>query len=151
MEYHFKIHKEAKGYWAECLELPGCVAQAESLKELETAMSESLNLFLSESENSDILFPAPQDKKGGRSLVAVEVDPSVAIALNVRQARLRMNKTQKQMMDFLGIKTLSNYQRLEDPKRANPEFKTLIALTKALPSLRLGAVIESYRKKSKAS
>lgn len=45
--------------------------------------------------------------------------------------------TQKAMQVFLGIKSLSNYQRLEDPKRANPELKTIINLVKKIPEFDL--------------
>lgn len=33
MFYHFKIHKEENKFWAQCLELPGCITQADSLIE----------------------------------------------------------------------------------------------------------------------
>lgn len=152
MHYHFKVHKEGQGYWAHCLELPGCWVQADTKEHLQTAMSEGLNLYLAENSDSVILFPLPKNIKVTKSVLAIEVNPSVAVALSVRQARLKMGLTQKQMMAYLGIKNLSNYQRLEDPSRANPEFKTMVQLMKLLPDLNLGAVIDSYRAvRSKAS
>ena len=30
MKYHFKVHKGGKGYWAECIELVGCITEADS-------------------------------------------------------------------------------------------------------------------------
>lgn len=48
MRYHFKVHKEGKGFWAECLELKGCITQGNSKKELLENMQESLNLYLEE-------------------------------------------------------------------------------------------------------
>jgi len=42
MYYHFKIHKEPDGYWAECIELEGCVTQGDSLDELQKNMEEAL-------------------------------------------------------------------------------------------------------------
>lgn len=144
MNYHFKIHKEDGGFWAECLELNGCRTQADTREELDAAMEEALNLFLSESDDSMVKFSAPK-KVSGKNIVAVEVDPGVAMALVIRQTRLKRKLTQTQMKDLLGIKTLSNYQRLEDPKKANPELKTLVALTKAMPDLHISAIIDSYR------
>ena len=35
MTYHFNVHEDKKGFWAECVELSGCVTQAESFEELE--------------------------------------------------------------------------------------------------------------------
>ncbi len=30
MKYHFLIHKNKDGIWAECLELKGCITQSEN-------------------------------------------------------------------------------------------------------------------------
>jgi antitoxin HicB len=145
MIYHFKVKKSKDGYWAQCLELKGCRTQGETLEELKVNMNDALNLYLAESEDSSVLFAMPKSKAAGKSILEVEVDPSVAIAMMIRQARLRMKKTQKEMMSFLEIKTLSNYQRLEDPSRANPELKTLVKLTKAIPDLSLARLLDSYK------
>ena len=44
------------------------------------------------------------------------------------------------MMDLLNIKHLSNYQRLENPKKANPELKTLVELKSHLPELNVNLI-----------
>lgn len=147
MEYHFKVHKEGSGFWAECVELKGCRTQADTREALDEAMSEALNLYLSEQYDSALMFSSPR-KSSVRGWAVVEVNPSVALALNIRQARLKKKFTQTQMKDLLGIKTLSNYQRLEDPRKANPELRTLVALTKILPELKIAAIIDSYRSPS---
>jgi len=51
MVYHFKIHKEQKGYWAECIEIDGCSTQGDSLDELLINAAEALNLLLDGPEN----------------------------------------------------------------------------------------------------
>ena len=147
MNYHFKIIKETKGYSAECIELLGCRTQGDSLDELKDNMTEALNLFLSESENSTLIFKNPKEIKR-KNVVAIEVDPAVALARSLRQTRLKQGKTQTQMMHFLNINNLSNYQRLENPKKANPEYKTLIALAQKLPQLDIGRIINSYKVKA---
>lgn len=134
MKYHFKVHKEKNGFWAECVEL-GCVTQGESKEELLSNMQEALDLFLSEPEDSTLVFAEPKNNLKGRNIVAVQVSPSVAFALELRQTRLKRRLTQKAMMELLGIRNLSNYQRLEDPDRANPELKTLFDLQDKLPEL----------------
>jgi antitoxin HicB len=134
MKYHFKVHKEKNGFWAECLEL-GCVTQADSKAELLHNMQEALDLYLSEPEASTLLFAEPKNILKGRNIVAVQVSPSVAFAMELRQTRLKRRMTQKAMMELLGIRNLSNYQRLEDPERANPELKTLFELQEKLPEL----------------
>ena len=43
--YTFLVHKADEpdtGYWAECLELPGCVAQGETLEELKRNIREAV-------------------------------------------------------------------------------------------------------------
>gem|GEM_PF-3794280 len=39
MVYHFHIHQEGSGYWTECVELTGCVTEADSLDEPGIALS----------------------------------------------------------------------------------------------------------------
>ena len=41
------------------------------------------------------------------------------------------------MKDKLGIKHLSNYQRLEDPHKANPEWATLMLIKRVFPEFRV--------------
>jgi len=59
--YHFKIHQEGKFFWAQCLELEGCVTQARSLRKLQENMREALNLYVDEPEDSTDCanFPDP--------------------------------------------------------------------------------------------
>lgn len=139
MKYHFKVYKEKKGYWAECIEL-GCMTQADSREELLHNVHEVLDLYLSEPEDSTLLFAEPKDNLRGRNIVAVQVSPSVAFAMELRQTRLKRKMTQKAMMELLGIRNLSNYQRLEDPDRANPELKTLFELQGKLPELSVARI-----------
>jgi len=53
LKYHFKIHKEEKGYWAECIEIPGCFTQGDTKQELKENMREALNTAVSEPDNSE--------------------------------------------------------------------------------------------------
>lgn len=142
MKYHFKIHKEKRGYWAECIELEGCSTQGETRAELETNMSEVLNLYLSEPMTSRHLFPYPRTKISGKNIKLVEVEPSVAIANRIRELRIRSHLTQQMMKEFLGIKNLSNYQRLEDPERSNPEWATLMLIKSKFPQFKLDDLLK---------
>lgn len=133
MRYHFKIHKETNGYWAECIELKGCATQADSKEELQKNMEEALNLFLSEPESSGHIFPKPKKITPNSNIKEVVVQPTVAMAVKIRELRLKNHLTQKNMMEILGIKFLSNYQRLENPRKSNPEVKTLFMIKKKFP------------------
>lgn len=136
MKYHFKVHTEANGFWAECIELPGCHSQGDTKVELMQNLEEALNLYLSEPADSKHIFPRPLNRSSAKSIVAVAVSPSVAFANRLREFRLRCKLTQHQMKDRLGIKHLSNYQRLEDPQRANPELQTMCHIKRQFPKFR---------------
>jgi len=55
--------------------------------ELEKNMREALNLYLEEPESSRVVFPPPSRTRTSRNVVAVEVDPGVAFAVQLRQSR----------------------------------------------------------------
>lgn len=137
MKYHFKIHRESSGLWAECIELEGCHTQGDTRAELVRNMEEALNLHLSEPQSSRLIFPRPKTHISGKDIVAIDVYPSVAIANRIRELRLKNGLTQIAMKDRLGIKYLSNYQRLENPEKANPEWKTLVQIKKEFPKFRI--------------
>ena len=114
MHYHFKIHKEGRGYWAQCVELVGCITQADTLKELKGNMEEALNLYIDEPSGSTFLAPLPERKLDrSKSLAQVSVDPEVAFAFMVRRYRIQSKMTQKQAAKKLGMTNLYSYQRLE--------------------------------------
>jgi antitoxin HicB len=126
MKYHFKIHKESDGYWAECMELVGCNTEADTLSELETNMEEVLNLYLSEPENSKVLFPLPFKKTlNARGIMQIPVDPSVAFSCLMRMTRLKHKLTLREMAKKLNYKNINTYAKLERAKTANPELRTI--------------------------
>lgn len=53
--YTVIIHKEEnpEGYWAECLELEGCFAQAKTIEEVKKLVKESIVIKLSEEEKTN--------------------------------------------------------------------------------------------------
>jgi antitoxin HicB len=134
MKYHFKLHKEGKGYWAECIELKGCVTQADSLIELKDNLKDVLDLYLDEPEDSKVLFPLPKKRVKGQNIVQVEVNPQIALAFLLRRERLKKKWTQVVVAKLLGM-PLYSYQRLENSKTANPEWKTLTKLLQIFPDL----------------
>jgi antitoxin HicB len=133
MKYHFKIKKESRGYSADCIELEGCRTQGNTLLELRENAEDALNLFLSEPADSKLIFPPPKKISKKKHILEAVVKDSIAIANRIREIRVENELTQSAMKDRLGIKTLSNYQRLEDPSRANPEWSTLLLIKNAFP------------------
>ncbi len=142
MFYHFKIHKEADGYWAECLELAGCQTQADSQDDLNTNMEEVLNLYLSEPQGSKLIFPMPLKKSpNGSNIVRVPVDPSVAFSYLMRKTRLQKKLTLKEMAKILNYKNINTYAKLERAKTANPELKTLAKIKHTFADFPIGLIL----------
>jgi len=135
MEYHFNIHKEGKGFWAQCIELKGCFTQANSLKELQTNMKEALNLYVEESDDSDDVAALPDHSiKLKKNIVTVAVDPQVAFAFLVRYYRIKQGMTQREAAKKLGFPSIYSYQRLET-RKCNPRLETIASLKKLFPEL----------------
>jgi len=135
MEYHFNIHKEGKGFWAQCIELKGCFTQANSIKELQTNMKEALNLYVEESDDSDDVAALPDHSiKLKKNIVTVAVDPQVAFAFLVRHYRIKQGMTQREAAKKLGFPSIYSYQRLET-RKCNPRLETIASLKKLFPEL----------------
>jgi predicted RNase H-like HicB family nuclease len=134
MKYHFKIHRDPDGLWAECIELEGCHTQADTEIELYDYMKEVLDLYLDEPEYSVKLDPLPDENIKGKDIVEIEVDPKIAFGLYMKHLRKEHKFTQKQVMDMLGMKNLQSYQRLE--KKANPSLSMLKKIKQVYPEFR---------------
>jgi len=141
MRYHFKVHQEKKGYWAECIELKGCVTQAHTKKSLIENAREALNLYLDEPENSKMVFPEPLNSTRGKEVIEVPVDPKIAFAMVLRQERVKNHLTQSQVAKKLGLKNSYSYQRLENSKTANPSLLTIASLKSIFPGLNLEVIV----------
>lgn len=140
MKYHFKIHKEGKGFWAECLEIPECVTQGDSKKELFENMKDAINTYLEEPEGSQFLSPLPRKfVKKSRSIVEISVEPSIALAFSIRKERIQKGFTQKEVAQKLGMKGLYSYQRLE--RKCNPTLEVLFKLVCIFPALSLDQIL----------
>lgn len=133
MKYHFKIHKEGKGFWAQCIELAGCITEADSMDELQRNMQEALNLYVEEPEDSKELAHLPDESlQITRSIVEVPLDPQIAFAFMVRYYRIKHGLTQHQAAKKMGFDTIYSYQRLEG-KRCNPSLKIISKIKRAFP------------------
>ena len=139
MRYHFKIHKEGNGFWAECIELEGCNTQAETLQELDQNMSDALDLYLSEPDDSTVIFPLPDNTiKGAKDIALVKVDPHVAFAFLLRRYRLINKLSQQEVANKMGWKNIWSYQRFE--KTANPSLDKLSKFQEIFPDLEIQLV-----------
>jgi antitoxin HicB len=142
MQYHFKIHKEGSGFWAQCLELVGCITQADSKEELYENMQEALNLYIEEPEDSKELIPLPDKSiKTSKTVVAIPVDPQIAFSHMVRHYRMKYGLTQEEAANKMGFENIYSYQRLEN-KRCNPSLKTISQVMKVFPDFSLDYTIK---------
>lgn len=142
MFYHFRIHKNSTPYWAECVELSGCMTQAETMDELYKNMEEALNLYLNEPNNSPILFPLPKEEVKEKNIVKIPVDPKIAFSLLLRQNRLKKNLSQEKAANILGLKSLNSYQKLESSKNVNLSLNTIIKLKKVFRDFSVDKVLQ---------
>ena len=87
MKYHFEVHTEESGFWAECLELPGCVSQGDSKDELAENLREAVSLYLEEPAESllEVPLPNPLWANDDRYL-PIEVEPEIAFGVLLRAA-----------------------------------------------------------------
>lgn len=143
MQYHFKIHKEGKFLWAQCIELEGCVTQAYSMKELHKNMQEALNLYIQEPEDSMDLAALPNDSiRKSKNVIKISVDPQIAFSFMVRYYRIQHGMTQKEAAKLMGFDNLYSYQRLE-AKRCNPSLKILYKVKQVFPELSIDFAVGS--------
>ncbi|MDP8204594.1 MAG: hypothetical protein P9L95_08705 [Candidatus Tenebribacter mawsonii] len=144
MFYHFKVHQEDNGLWAECIELEGCNTQADDIDQLKVNMHQALNLYLSEPENSQVIFPLPLKTTTVSNIHLVKVDSAVALSFLLRRNRVLHELTQVQVAKKLGFKNIWNYQRLEKPSSANPTLSTLNKLQNIFPDLELNLIFNNH-------
>ena len=141
MNYHFSIHKEKSGFWAECVELEGCHTQADTLDELEKACLEALNVYLEEPTSSSIAFPLPDESlEKDRKLLSIKVEPEIALAVLLRHHRKNKKLTQKQVSTMLGMKNVYSYQRLE--RKSNPTLKIMKSIHTVFPDMKIEYIFQ---------
>ena len=141
MNYHFKIHKEGTGFGAQCIELQGCVTQANTMKELQSNMQEALDLYIDEPSDSKDLAALPDESiKKSKNIVTVAPDPLIAFAFLVRYFRIKHGLTQQQAAKRMGFDTIYSYHRLETGT-CNPSLKLVAKVKQLFPDFSIDYAI----------
>lgn len=141
MKYHFKVHQEDGGYWAQGIELTGCFTQAETVDELDHNLKKALNLYIEEPAESVDLATLPDPSiKASNDVVEVSVDPHIAFAFLVRYYRIKHGLTQQEAARMMGFDTIYSYQRLESSD-CNPTLKMLSKIKKLFPELSIDYIV----------
>ena len=130
IKYQAKFHEDGGRFWAEFPDLPGCFAQGATRAACLEAAREALSLFLEEARDPQWRVPKPRERKG-RAYVWVRPEESVGVPLMIRQARLGLGLTQRQLAERIGI-TVQQLQKLETPRKSNPTVRMLSVISKAL-------------------
>ena len=138
MVYHFRIHRNNDGFWAECVELTGCRTQGATRAELAQNAQEALNLYLDEPPDSPLAFPLPHEPSR-KGVLEVAVEPRLALSVLLRNYRLQRGMTQRELAVKLAMKNAYSYQRLE--RRANPTLEMLGRLKAVFPDLSVDYVL----------
>lgn len=141
MKYHFKVRKEGKFYWAQCIEIEGCITQATNMKRLQKNMQEALNLYIQEPEDSNDLAPLPKKRvKKTPSIHEVSVSTEIAFPFMVRYHRIKNGITQEEAAKKMGFNHTNSYQRLERTK-CNPSLKIMERIKGIFPEFSVDLTI----------
>jgi antitoxin HicB len=116
--YHCTIEKEGSEYIAQFPDMPNIVTCGFSHEEALVMAKEALDGVLAADMAQGLEAPPPAFDGG----YPVAVANHIAIALQLRA--LRGSQSQTEIARKLGL-SYQAYQRLENPKRANPTIKTL--------------------------
>jgi Predicted transcriptional regulator with C-terminal CBS domains len=130
MQYPAAITREGKYLLAEFPDCPGCqtfVADGESIEE---AAQEALEGWLESNLGRDLVPPHPSKTRRGRGeVLLVQVDPLLAIRLDLRWARDEADLTQSHLARRVGM-TQQQLARLE--AGGNPTLGTLSRVAEGL-------------------
>ena len=133
MRYHFRIHSSSSGFWADCIEIPGCVSEGGSIEELKANLQEALDGILDEPAGSGRIFPLPVILEQSDDIIEIPVSPPVAFSMLLRHARLNRKMSQQDAQKALGFKSRNSYARLEH--NANPSLLTIVKIKEVFPEL----------------
>jgi antitoxin HicB len=118
MIYYCTIEKEGNEFIAQFPDMPNVITCGFTQEEALAMAKEALEGCLESDISHGISIPKPSYKKGYPVIVANH------IALAQRLRELRGEQSQTDIAVKLGL-SYQSYQRLENPKKANPTIKTL--------------------------
>ena len=118
MIFYCTIKKEGKEYIAQFPDMPNVVTCGFTHAEALAMAKEALDGCLESDISQGLSVPKPSYKKGYPIAVANH------IVLSLRLRELRGKQSQTNIAEKLGL-SYQAYQRLENPRKANPTIKTL--------------------------
>ena len=118
MVYNCIIEKKGKEYIASFPDFPNIITCGFSNEEARIMAKEALDGCLEADISRGLTIPPPSYKKG----YPVSVSSHIVLSLQLRE--LRGEHSQSDIARKLGL-SYQAYQRLENPRKANPTVKTL--------------------------
>lgn len=124
MTYNCTIEKQSEAmYVVHFPDMENVMTYGTNLEDAQKMAKEALDAVLETDVEEGFPIPEPEYKDG----IAIEVSPNIAFAIELKKAR--GNRTQKEVAMSAGM-SYQQYQRLENPKKANPTLETLYRLQK---------------------
>lgn len=125
--YPARITKDGGTFLVTFPDLENIVTYGLTIEEAIQNAEEALNGCLASDFERNFSVPVPSAITG-EELHPIHVAPHIAVAIMLRQ--LRGEKSQVEIARHLNI-TYQVYQRLENPRKANPTIKTLEKIARA--------------------
>ncbi len=111
-------------------DVKGCHTYGKTMEEAQKFAKEALTGWLEVAFDENMKIPEPV-RTSGKDIYYISPEPNVAFAILLRREREEKQLSQKQIAEKLTI-SYQAYQRLENPRRANPSLKTISKLEKIL-------------------
>ena len=121
MNYTAVIKKSNGAYLVEFPDIPSINTYGETVKGALHNAKEALNGCLESDFERGFKLPK-RTKRKYRNGYAIEVEPHISLAYQLR--KIRNGMSQSQIAKKLGI-SYQAYQKLENPRKCNPTVKTL--------------------------
>ncbi|MBU5635518.1 type II toxin-antitoxin system HicB family antitoxin [Geomonas sp. Red69] len=126
LSYAARIKKEADGYLVTFPDFDNVMTYGLTIEEALLNAEEALNGCLESDFERNFKIPEPSHMSG-KNVHQIPVAPHVAVAIMLRA--LRAERSQMEIAKQLNI-AYQVYQRLENPRKANPTIKTLEKIAK---------------------
>ncbi|OGQ99464.1 MAG: XRE family transcriptional regulator [Deltaproteobacteria bacterium RIFOXYD12_FULL_57_12] len=127
LSYPARIKKEDDAFLVTFPDLENVATFGQTIEEALQNAEDALNGCLASDFERNFSIPASSDITG-KNIHPITVAPHIAVAIMLRQ--LRGDKSQVEIARLLNI-TYQVYQRLENPRKANPTIKTLEKIARA--------------------
>jgi len=123
MEYRCKVEIVDNLFWVQFPDMPNVITYGFSHAHALEMAKEALDGCLESDVSQGNAIPMPKYKKG----YPIIVSPQIVLSLRLRE--LRGKQSQTEVANKLGL-SYQAYQRLENPRKANPTVKTLEKIAK---------------------